>query len=99
LQLQESPNCNCNNCNIFNICSFCADLQLRVLQHFWQITAYIQGLWHRVAILPLPQLPPFVPIRPSGMDDLDDVSDDSQDSHILILITFLIAAALSIPSG
>jgi hypothetical protein len=36
----------------------------------------MQGIWHTIAILPLPKLPPFVPIDPSGMDDLDDISDD-----------------------
>ncbi|MBL8155856.1 MAG: hypothetical protein JNM70_16860 [Anaerolineae bacterium] len=66
-----------------------ADLHLQHLQHFWQNTAYMRGLWHKIAVLPLPPFMPFVPIRPSGMDDLDDISDDSQDSHILILI-FLI---------
>jgi hypothetical protein len=68
-----------------------ADSHLQVLQHFWHNAADMQGLWHTIAILPLP---PFMPICPSGMDDLDD----SQNSHILILISFLIAA-WSIPPG
>ncbi|MBL8154616.1 MAG: hypothetical protein JNM70_10575 [Anaerolineae bacterium] len=69
-----------------------ADLHLqhlRYLQHFWQNTAYMRGLWHKIAVLPLPQLPPFVPIFPSGMDDLDDISDDSHILILIILITFL----------
>jgi hypothetical protein len=90
--LQISRSCNCN---IFNFCNFSRDLHL---QHFWHNAAYMRGLWHTIASVPLL---PFVPIRPSGVDDLDDISDDSQNSRILILIiliSFLIAA-WSIPSG
>jgi hypothetical protein len=46
-----------------------AGLHLRRLQHYWQNTAYMQRLWHRIAVLPLP---PFVPIGPSDTDDISD---------------------------
>jgi hypothetical protein len=69
------------------------ELQLQQLQHLWQSLAYMQSTWHTIAILPVP---PFGPICPS---DTDDICDNSHILILIILIGFLIAVALCIPSG
>ncbi|MBL8153666.1 MAG: hypothetical protein JNM70_05730 [Anaerolineae bacterium] len=58
---------------LFQLLQHFIDLHLQYLQ---QIAAYMQGSWHRIAVLQLPKLLPFVPIDPSGVDDLDDFSDN-----------------------
>jgi hypothetical protein len=63
LQLQDSPQLQLQQLQHFQHLQLFADLQLRVLQHFWQSAAYIQGLWHRIAIPQLPKLPQQLCVR------------------------------------
>jgi hypothetical protein len=67
----------------FQLLQHFADLRVQDLQQFWQNAAYIQGLWHRIAIVPLPPFMPFVPIYPSGVDDISDNSPALAKSYRL----------------